>query len=165
MSKVNKLAVLGRAIGGRASAAGISGTTRRRLLQPGVSGLNSASNSKLQWFPHNVADYFPPPTLAVSGTKLLSGLAQGVPAEDQVRPKKFMPNDVVLYQYEACPFCNKVKGKHGFQSMNHQFYFIPVQSMVIGNVLKKKDSKFLFVYLFFSQRSWITMTLDTRSWR
>lgn len=24
---------------------------------------------------------------------------------------KFAPNDVVLYQYDACPFCNKVKGR------------------------------------------------------
>ena len=27
---------------------------------------------------------------------------------------KFAPKDVVLYQYDACPFCNKVKGKRLF---------------------------------------------------
>ena len=26
-------------------------------------------------------------------------------------PPEALPNDVVLYQFEACPFCNKVKGK------------------------------------------------------
>lgn len=131
MNKVNKLTVLGRAIGGRASAAGIGLTTQRRLLQPAVSGLNSAS--KLQRFPHKLAGHFPLPALAVSGTMLLSGLAQDVPAEDPVHPKKFLPNDVVLYQYEACPFCNKVKAFLDYYDIGYK--------VVEVNPINKKEIK------------------------
>lgn len=38
-----------------------------------------------------------------------SSLAQEVHAKEM--SQKFNPKEVVLYQYEACPFCNKVKGK------------------------------------------------------
>lgn len=44
---------------------------------------------------------------AVSGASLLvreEAYAKERPAAELV------PKDVVLYQYEACPFCNKVKG-------------------------------------------------------
>lgn len=37
-----------------------------------------------------------------------SSLGQEVHAKDMGH--KFNPKEVVLYQYEACPFCNKVKG-------------------------------------------------------
>lgn len=37
-----------------------------------------------------------------------SSLGQEVHAKDMSH--KFNPKEVVLYQYEACPFCNKVKG-------------------------------------------------------
>ncbi|RVX03333.1 Prostaglandin E synthase 2 [Vitis vinifera] len=131
MNKVNKLTVLGRAVGGRASAAGIGLTTQRRLLQPAVSGLNSAS--KLQRFPHKLAGHFPLPALAVSGTMLLSGLAQDVSAEDPVHPKKFLPNDVVLYQYEACPFCNKVKAFLDYYDIGYK--------VVEVNPINKKEIK------------------------
>ncbi|RVW42480.1 Prostaglandin E synthase 2 [Vitis vinifera] len=131
MNKVNKLTVLGRAVGGRASAAGIGLTTQRRLLQPAVLGLNSAS--KLQRFPHKLAGHFPLPALAVSGTRLLSGLAQDVPAEDPVHPKKFLPNDVVLYQYEACPFCNKVKAFLDYYDIGYK--------VVEVNPINKKEIK------------------------
>lgn len=31
-------------------------------------------------------------------------------AKERVVPER-MPEEVILYQYEACPFCNKVKGE------------------------------------------------------
>ena len=34
-------------------------------------------------------------------------------AKELLKPD-LIPNDVVLYQYEACPFCNKVKGIFSF---------------------------------------------------
>lgn len=37
-----------------------------------------------------------------------SSLGQEVHAKEMSH--KFNPKEVVLYQYEACPFCNKVKG-------------------------------------------------------
>nr|GMD84742.1 prostaglandin E synthase 2 [Ipomoea batatas] len=48
----------------------------------------------------------------VSGTMLFSVAASTLAEEAHAKepiPPKFRPNDVVLYQYEACPFCNKVK--------------------------------------------------------
>ncbi|XP_034673406.1 prostaglandin E synthase 2-like [Vitis riparia] len=74
-----------------------------------------------QRFPHKLASHLPLPALAVSGTMLLSGLAQDVPAEDPMHPKKFLPNDVVLYQYEACPFCNKVKAFLDHYDIGYKF--------------------------------------------
>jgi len=38
----------------------------------------------------------------------VSSLGQEVHAKEMAQ--KFNPKEVVLYQYEACPFCNKVKG-------------------------------------------------------
>ncbi|PSS31238.1 Glutathione S-transferase family protein [Actinidia chinensis var. chinensis] len=38
-----------------------------------------------------------------------SSLAEDVHTKELPPSKKFLPNDVVLYQYEACLFCNKVK--------------------------------------------------------
>ena len=45
-------------------------------------------------------------------------------------PAEVMPNDVVLYQYEACPFCNKVKG--GIPSLIFSLFvlstaFVPIK--------------------------------------
>lgn len=51
---------------------------------------------------------------AIVGTMLFSfaatTLAEEVHAKEPVLAK-FRPDEVVLYQYEACPFCNKVKGR------------------------------------------------------
>lgn len=43
---------------------------------------------------------------AVGGSLLLT---EGVYAKEMIKPE-LVPKEVVLYQYEACPFCNKVKG-------------------------------------------------------
>lgn len=40
-----------------------------------------------------------------------TSLAQEVHAKEPP-PAELVPKEVVLYQYEACPFCNKVKGKN-----------------------------------------------------
>ena len=37
-------------------------------------------------------------------------MSQEVYAEERLR-QDLIPKEVVLYQYEACPFCNKVKGE------------------------------------------------------
>jgi hypothetical protein len=31
-------------------------------------------------------------------------------------PADLLPRNVVLYQYQACPFCNKVRGEDQFRS-------------------------------------------------
>lgn len=50
---------------------------------------------------------------AVAGTMMFSVAASTLAEEVHAKEapsKKFNPKEVVLYQYEACPFCNKVKG-------------------------------------------------------
>ncbi|KAL1318410.1 hypothetical protein HN51_070724 [Arachis hypogaea] len=48
-------------------------------------------------------------------------------------PPEALPNDVVLYQYEACPFCNKVKAYL-------DYYDIPYKVVEV-NPLSKKEIK------------------------
>lgn len=45
--------------------------------------------------------------VSVAGASLL--FQEEAYAKEPPRPE-FVPKDVVLYQYDACPFCNKVKG-------------------------------------------------------
>jgi len=76
----------------------------------------AASNS--QCFASRIAESFrisnPSVARGVTGTMFFSvaasSLAQEVQAKEAPPVEKLMPKDVVLYQYEACPFCNKVKG-------------------------------------------------------
>lgn len=57
----------------------------------------------------------PPTVQAITGTRFFSraasSAAQEVRGKEPPQAEKFHPKDVVLYQYEACPFCNKVKGE------------------------------------------------------
>lgn len=52
--------------------------------------------------------------IGVAGTlasvAIATSLTQEVYAKEPP-PAELVPKEVVLYQYEACPFCNKVKGK------------------------------------------------------
>lgn len=55
------------------------------------------------------------PSTTVAGG-IIAGAGFATYLEEQVYAKEMplspekMPKEVVLYQYEACPFCNKVKG-------------------------------------------------------
>lgn len=55
------------------------------------------------------------PSIGVAGGVIFAaGVAsyygEQVYAKELPRSPEYMPKEVVLYQYEACPFCNKVKG-------------------------------------------------------
>ncbi|CAA2989554.1 GDSL esterase lipase EXL3-like [Olea europaea subsp. europaea] len=71
---------------------------------------------------------------AFAGTMLFSvaatTLAEEVHAKEHVQ-SKFRPNDVVLYQYEACPFCNKVKAFL-------DYYDIPYKVVEVNPISKKE---------------------------
>ncbi|GFS33190.1 glutathione S-transferase family protein [Actinidia rufa] len=62
-----------------------------------------------------------------------SSLAEDVHAKEQPPSKKFLPNDVVLYQYEACPFCNKVKAFLDYHDIPYK--------IVEVNPMNKKEIK------------------------
>ncbi|KAK9269815.1 hypothetical protein L1049_025388 [Liquidambar formosana] len=60
-----------------------------------------------------------------------SSLAQEVHAKEPPQSTKFLPKDVVLYQYEACPFCNKVKAFL-------DYYDIPYKVVEVNPISKKE---------------------------
>lgn len=101
MRSIRALSTLKRAFGGRAAVAATSASSHRYLFQaddtctPYALGYRSAVHG-------------------VGGIRFLSVAAAGAAAaavkEVPHSAANFHPKDVVLYQYEACPFCNKVKG-------------------------------------------------------
>ncbi|GFY86262.1 glutathione S-transferase family protein [Actinidia rufa] len=118
MERFSGLAAIFRAIEGGATAtvASASTTTNNRFLQAALYS-SSFSSAKSRWISHH--EIVKHSTLSaahvVAGTMFFSAaaassLAEDVHAKELPPSKKFLPNDVVLYQYEACPFCNKVKG-------------------------------------------------------
>ncbi|KAM7517288.1 hypothetical protein LguiA_006871 [Lonicera macranthoides] len=60
-----------------------------------------------------------------------SSLAEEVQATEPPHYTKFLPKDVVLYQYEACPFCNKVKAFL-------DYYDIPYKIVEVNPINKKE---------------------------
>ncbi|WOG84571.1 hypothetical protein DCAR_0103755 [Daucus carota subsp. sativus] len=78
------------------------------------------------------------PSIAVSGG-IIAGAGVASYLEEQVYAKEMplspekMPKEVVLYQYEACPFCNKVKAFMDYYDMPYK--------IVEVNPLSKKEIK------------------------
>ncbi|KAK1371076.1 Prostaglandin E synthase 2 [Heracleum sosnowskyi] len=78
------------------------------------------------------------PSIAVAGG-IIAGAGVATYLEEQVYAKEMpmspekMPKEVVLYQYEACPFCNKVKA---FMD----YYDVPYKIVEV-NPLSKKEIK------------------------
>lgn len=110
MRRVNGLVTVIRTVAA-ASAAGT--TARHRVFQAAMMSTCASTNSS-----QRIADRFgissPSVAHGVAGTMFFSvaasSLEQEVHAKEAPPAEKFLPKDVVLYQYEACPFCNKVKG-------------------------------------------------------
>ncbi|KDP36894.1 hypothetical protein JCGZ_08185 [Jatropha curcas] len=126
MRRVNGLATLTRTIAG-ASA-------QNRVVQAARMSTCSSWN-----FSERIADRFgissPFVARGVAGTMFFSAaassLAQEVQAKELPPAEKFLPKDVVLYQYEACPFCNKIKA---FLDYNN----IPYKVVEVNPISKKE---------------------------
>ena len=117
MRRVNGVALVARAIAAGSGATTTSAAAQARLLQAGI--FSSCSRSGPGWLAGQFSDGFGQLS-PFSGTMCFSNAASL--AQDHLHHAakgstsfiKVSPKDVVLYQYEACPFCNKVKGKfHG----------------------------------------------------
>lgn len=136
MRRVNRIAVLSRAFdGGVTSSSAVNASTitpHHQILQTASFSTNSSAKQ--------LFDYFGPSTRSlahgVAGTMLFSvaasSLSQEVHAKEPLKPN-FVPENVVLYQYEACPFCNKVKAFL-------DYYDIPYKVVEV-NPLSKKEIK------------------------
>ncbi|XP_057952651.1 uncharacterized protein LOC131146856 isoform X2 [Malania oleifera] len=111
--------------------------TQRRLLQVALYGTssNGSSYSRRRWFSPYIdlfasrAAYF-----GITGA-LLSVAAVGLLSQEayakEVLPPAVIPKDVVLYQYEACPFCNKVKAFL-------DYYDVPYKVVEVNPISKKE---------------------------
>ncbi|KAL3640999.1 hypothetical protein CASFOL_015967 [Castilleja foliolosa] len=134
MRRVSGLAVIRRALGGVVAVPSVAGNSigRDRLLQTAyfsttTATTNSSTRSRL----------FSSKRISVAGTVAFSvyaasALVGEVQAKEPVQ-SKYRPNDVILYQYEACPFCNKVKAFL-------DYYDIPY-TIVEVNPISKKEIK------------------------
>lgn len=128
----NGVAVLSRAIG--LGGGGATSATNQRFLQAALYGSTAYSNanSSPHWLSSRaLADRFGPiaPSSVpngVVGTRFINSLAKEPP-----RAEKFSPKDVVLFQYEACPFCNKVKAFL-------DYYKIPYEVVEVNPISKKE---------------------------
>ncbi|GER57004.1 glutathione S-transferase family protein [Striga asiatica] len=110
MRRVSCLAAVRRAVEGVAAAPSLTanpvGRGRGRIFQAAAFG-TAASNrgARSYWLLSGKR-------IAAAGTVLFSVAASALVGEVEAKESvqlKFRPDEVVLYQYEACPFCNKVK--------------------------------------------------------
>ncbi|CAI8595009.1 unnamed protein product [Vicia faba] len=103
-----------------------------RFLQATLYGTTAGSSpSNRRWF-SSVLAAVAGTTIGVSGLIAANSASQEVLAKERP-PSDALPSDVVLYQYEACPFCNKVKAFL-------DYYDIPYKVVEV-NPLSKKEIK------------------------
>lgn len=132
MRRVNGLATLTRALPGGYA-------TEKRLAQAALMSTCSSSSSNSHIFSQKLADRLglsrPSVLHGLAGTVFFSvtasSLALDAHAKELPRSGKFLPSEVVLYQYEACPFCNKVKA---FLDYNN----IPYKIVEVNPISKKE---------------------------
>lgn len=153
MRSINGLAAICRAVEGVAAASSVAGNPVRhhhhhRLFEAALysTTANNSSSSRSRWFSRICANHSARTTAsAVTGVVLLSlaatALGEEVQAKEPVQ-SEFRPEEVVLYQYEACPFCNKVKGTAFASRFQYilmiegmQFYDFSVILNWIGNIV------------------------------
>ncbi|MBA0775159.1 hypothetical protein Gotri_010320 [Gossypium trilobum] len=132
MRRVNGLATVGRALT-------CGGAVEKRLAQAALMSTCSSSSLNSHIFSQKLADRLglsrPSLVRRVAGTMLFSvaasSLAQDALAKEKPRSEKFLPKEIVLYQYEACPFCNKVKAFL-------DYYNIPYKIVEVNPISKKE---------------------------
>lgn len=96
--------------------------TNRRWLSP-LLGSFSSGGSSARGLSLGVAG-------AIATVATAASLSQTVYAKEKL-PHEIVPKDVVLYQYEACPFCNKVKAFL-------DYYDIPYKVVEVNPISKKE---------------------------
>lgn len=152
MRRVKELSVLSRAWGSAAAPGSAANNTfHQRVSQ--AAKYNTSSYHKSHWFSNRLSSCFIQSNRTVSqcvaGTVFFSAAAssqlQNIQAKEA--PPLFKPKDVVLYQYEACPFCNKIKGIICFRGLS-SLLLVSYFSFLLSFV-----SVSLFVYTFMENGS------------
>ncbi|KAF7834538.1 prostaglandin E synthase 2-like [Senna tora] len=119
MRRASSLAssVLSRTIATAHGGVAASSAVQHRLLQAALYGSSSGnSHYRRRWFSSLLGSFSESSahgaSLGVAGALITvvaaATFSQEVYAKEPL-PSEVLPKDVVLYQYEACPFCNKVK--------------------------------------------------------
>ncbi|OIW16055.1 hypothetical protein TanjilG_04590 [Lupinus angustifolius] len=121
----------------RSAAASSSFPAPNRFLHSALYRTSTAggSNNHRRCFSSLLRPYTAA-SLGFAGALITSLAATSVYQEALAKeppPAEALPNDVVLYQYEACPFCNKVKAYL-------DYYDIPYKVVEV-NPLSKKEIK------------------------
>ena len=121
MRSVNRIVFLGRVISSVCSS-----NSLHRL--PQVAPYGTCSNFNSQWLSQKLADLGDLSNLSISRSvararysSAATSLAENLNEKGTPGAEKLKPKDVVLYQYEACPFCNKVKGNFHFLLLLYRF--------------------------------------------
>ncbi|XP_068313916.1 uncharacterized protein [Pyrus communis] len=134
MRRISGIALLTRAAGSMGGATTATSATQHRLVQAAM--LSTCSNSNPLWFTHRLGDRFGlsrPSTAApcAGGHVCFSTNAAASLAQEPHAHEKFLSKDVELYQYEACPFCNKVRAFL-------DYYNIPYKVVEVNPISKKE---------------------------
>ncbi|KAL9448983.1 hypothetical protein AB3S75_011008 [Citrus x aurantiifolia] len=131
MRRFNRLAALSRAVSSGATSAATQ-HRHHQLAQPAAL-FSTFSSCQSQGFAQKIVKRLGPSFAGgVAGFSAAApSLAQDAKpqAKEQPRSQKF--SDVVLYQYEACPFCNKVKAFL-------DYYRIPYKVVEVNPISKKE---------------------------
>ncbi|XP_051150827.1 uncharacterized protein LOC127265170 [Andrographis paniculata] len=141
MRRINGVAAILRAVGSGAVyrfAPGNKVQQHHQFFQAALfcTNGNSSSSSRSHWPPYNRMTGRQSVRAAVAGTVLFSAAAAAVVEEAQAKepvPLDLRPKEVVLFQYEACPFCNKVKAFLDYYDIRYQ--------IVEVNPINKKEIK------------------------
>ncbi|XP_023002430.1 prostaglandin E synthase 2-like [Cucurbita maxima] len=134
MRRINGVRVLSRIVSGEANTATV--TADRRLLHPSAVHRTSIG-SDIRCFSQGKNPfglYCPSFVRNVAGNGRCFSVASSSSVHDVVNdlPRlSFAPKDVVLYQYEACPFCNKVKAFL-------DYYNVPYKVVEVNPIFKKE---------------------------
>ncbi|XP_059636542.1 uncharacterized protein LOC132278702 [Cornus florida] len=128
MKRISGLAATIRAIEGGATAVN---ATKQRLLPAALCRTYSVMP---RLFPlDRQLPYHSNRSMLFSVSASASSVAEDVHAKVQPHANNFQPKDVVLYQYEACPFCNKVKAFLDYHDIAYK--------IVEVNPISKKEIK------------------------
>ncbi|PHU21004.1 hypothetical protein BC332_12155 [Capsicum chinense] len=134
MRRVGRIAAVYREIDG---ASAVSAPQHRMSTAAHFSTSSNKSYAKSNWLFNNLLTDLSARTAAahaVAGTMLFSVAATTLTEEVHAKvavPPELRPKDLVLYQYEACPFCNKVKAFL-------DYYDLPYKVIEVNPISKKE---------------------------
>ncbi|KAI5655954.1 hypothetical protein M9H77_24747 [Catharanthus roseus] len=130
MKRISRIVAVCRAVEGAAVVSQSRNVSRQPLFQAALytTGASTSPRSDHRFSCNKLSANTVAGTMSFSVAA--SSLAQEVHAKEPVQ-QKVRPEDVVLYQYEACPFCNKIKAFL-------DYYDLPYKVVEVNPISKKE---------------------------